>query len=50
MNIFKTCHDHLNNIEIWLNAVDTSELDKPISIDPDGVREQIYKTEVGDLQ
>lgn len=45
MNVFKTFHDHLKSLETWLADVDTAELDQPISIEPDGVREQIHKTE-----
>ncbi len=46
MNVFKTFHDNLKSLETWLADVDTTELDQPISIEPDGVREQIHKTEV----
>ena len=50
MNVFKTFHDHLKNLDTWLADVDTAELDQPISIEPDGVREQIHKTEVSEAE
>lgn len=46
MNVFKTFHDHLNSLETWLAGLNTANLEQPISIEPDDVREQIHKTEV----
>ena len=46
MENFRKFHEYLKNLENWLADVDTAELDKPISIEPDVVREQIHKNEV----
>ena len=46
MDVFKRFHENLKMIDDWLAEVDTSELDRPISIEPDVVREQIHKNEV----
>ena len=46
METFRKFHDHLKTLDVWLEEIDTTELDRPISIEPDVVREQIYKNEV----
>ena len=46
MDVFKRFHENLKAIDDWLANVDTSELDRPISIEPDVVGEQIHKNEV----
>ena len=46
MENFRKFHEYLKNLENWFADVDTAELDKPISIEPDVVREQIHKNEV----